>query len=504
MPTAPIFLTLFSAALYALSFPPLSFWPFAWIALVPFFVALAQVRPFAAGGYGMIWGVMMVCGFGWYFPEMVTNYFGSSRVVGWLLLIAAGGGLFGVYFAVFAAWFSWLAAHQVATPLWIGLGWGACEFARANCFWGNPFALLGYSQVALTPLMQIADATGPYGVGALVAAANAYLAGIFAVRLRARHPLLSLAGLVLVLGATLGYGEWRLAQNFLTGDALPVAVIQGGIARELRWNPEHREANLGHYLALTREVARARPRLIFWPENAVDFYLQEQVPESLQIFHTARDLQTNLILGGPSYGHGITGRYYHNSVFLIRRGKLAGRYDKIRLLPFAETDEWRTIFSREPLNYKPGRLPRPLRVDDIRFGVFLCFEAIYPDLVRAFALQGAEVFVNPSNDDWFGSAAPAQHQLDIATVRAIENRRYLVRPTATGFSAIIDPYGRTVVRSGFGAPEVLTASVYPSRISTPYQQWGDTAAWSAVMLVAFVSFFLLLTKNDKTDEGDKS
>jgi len=176
-------------------------------------------------------------------------------------------------------------------------------------------------------------------------------------------------------------------------------------------------------------------------------------------------------------------------VFLIRRGKLAGRYDKIRLLPFAEEAEFGGRFSQEQLTYEPGRHPHMLRAGDVRVGAFLCFEAMYPDLVRGFALQGAEVLANPSNDDWFGNAAPARHQLDIATVRAIENRRYLVRPTATGFSAIIDPYGHAVVLSGFGTPEVLTGSIRPSQTQTPYQRWGDAAAWIAVGFAIAVSLY---------------
>jgi apolipoprotein N-acyltransferase len=420
---------------------------------------------------------------------MLTNYFGLSPLVSWVGLVAVGIGLTGVYYGAFAAWLSWLAHRQAASPLVVAAGWGVCEFARANLLIGNPWALSGYSQVALTRLMQIADATGPYGVGMLIAAVNACLAGLFTPALRGRRPLHSCVGIATIGVATLLYGEWRLSQTFVSGEPIEVAVIQGAIERQLRWDPEHREANLGRYLTLTKEVALARPRLIFWPENAVDFYLQEDVPEREAVLSVARDLRADLILGGPYYGYGVSHVYYHNSVFLIRRGKLAGRYDKIRLLPFAETDQFRELFSRAPLNYKPGRRPHALRSADIRIGAFVCFEAMYPDLVQGFALQGAEVLANPSNDDWFDHAAPARHQLDIATVRAIENRRYLVRPTAAGFSAIIDPYGRAVALSGFATPEVLTASVYPSRARTLYQRWGDAAAWIAVAFVTTVSLF---------------
>jgi apolipoprotein N-acyltransferase len=434
---------------------------------------------------------------------MLTNYFGVSGVVGWVGLLVAGVGLAGMYSGAFALWLSWMARRRLVFPWLVAAAWGTCEFARANPFIGTPWALVGYSQTSWTRLMQIADATGPYGVGMLIAAVNACLAGAITPLLRGRRFAVSCVLVGVAMGGALIYGEWRLTQTFASGDPVPVAVVQGAIERKLRWDPERREANLGLYFALTKETAPVHPRLIFWPENAVDFYLQEAVPESEAVLRITRDLGTSLILGGPYYGHGVTGRYYHNSVFLIRKGRMTDRYDKIRLLPFAETGQFKEIFPKKPLNLKPGRRFQTLRAEDLRVGAFICFEAMYPDLVRSFALQGAEVLVNPSNDDWFDSAASARHQLDIAAVRAIENRRYLIRPTATGFSAIIDPYGRTVVRSGFGAPEVLTASVYPSRVRTPYQQWGDATAWGAVMFVAFASLFLLLTKDDKNDEGGK-
>jgi apolipoprotein N-acyltransferase len=420
---------------------------------------------------------------------MLADYFEFSPVIGWAGLLAIGVGLASIYYSAFAAWLSWLVHRQAATPVLIAAGWGVCEFARANLLIGNPWALSGYSQVAMTRLMQIADATGPYGVGILIAAVNACLAGLFMPALRGRSLPFSIMGVSIVFVSALLYGEWRLSQTFTAGESVKVAVIQGAIERQFRWNPEHREANLGYYLALTQEVAQAHPRLIFWPENAVDFYLQDEIPERESVLDMTRDLSVDLILGGPHYEYGVSGVHYHNSVFLVRRGRLAGRYDKIHLLPFAEEDRSRKLLFWERLNYQPGRRPHTLRTGDIRVGAFVCFEAMYPEVARDFALQGAEVLANPSNDDWFGSATPARHQLDIASVRAIENRRYLVRPTAAGFSAIIDPYGRTAVLSGFGTPEVLIASVYPSRARTPYQRWGDAAAWGAAAFAIVMSLY---------------
>ncbi len=493
----PFLLTVLSALLYALSFPPVSFFPLAWVALVPFFLSASMVRPIYAAGYGILWGILAAYGVGWWFPEMLAHYFAVSLLVGWLGFFAMSIVLAGVYYGAFAAWLSWLAHRQAANPLVIAAGWGTCEFARANLLVGNPWALSVYSQVPLPWLMQLADATGPYGIGMLIGAVNALVAGLCLPALRGGRAAISSIGIVAVFGFAFLYGEWRLSQTFATSEPVEVAVIQGAIERQSRWNPEHRTASLDRYLALTKEVAATRPRLIFWPEYAVDFYLQEEVPERQALLSMTRDLGADLILGGPSYGYGVSDLFYRNSVFLLRRGRLTGRYDKIRLLPFAEEAEFGRRLFQEQLTYEPGRRLHTLQAGDAQIGAFVCFEAMYPDLARTLALQGAEVFTNPANDDWFGYAAPAQHHLDIATVRAIENRRYLVRPTTTGYSAIIDPHGQTVVRSSFGTPAVLTGAIRLSQAQTPYQRWGDATAWIAVVWVTAVSLYHLKWRKRK-------
>src|SRR5712692_1023270 len=240
----PFLLTVFSALLYALSFPPFSVFPLVWVALVPFFLAASMVRPRSAAACGVLWGVVAAYGVGWWFPGMLAHYFGFPIVVGWVGFFAVGIGLAGIYFGAFAAWLSWLARRQAASPLLLAAGWGACEFARANLLIGNPWALSGYSQVALTQLIQIADVTGPYGVGLLIAAVNACLAGLFIPALRGRRLAVSFVGTAAACGAALLYGEWRLSQTFAAGEPVEVAVIQGAIERQFRGSPEHRTANL--------------------------------------------------------------------------------------------------------------------------------------------------------------------------------------------------------------------------------------------------------------------
>jgi apolipoprotein N-acyltransferase len=481
--SATLALTLLSAGLYAASFPPLSLAPLAWVALAPFFAAVALVRPRRAAVLGCVWGMTVAYGVAWWLPAMVSGYFEASRLVGWSVFLAISVGLAGWYFAAFAAWLSALARRGVAGPLTAAVGWGACEFARSRLLVGNPWALAGYSQVSFASLTQIADTTGPYGVGMLLAGVNAAVAAAVVPGLRGRKPLRSVIALVVALVATLAYGQWRLGQEFGTGPRLRVALVQGAVPARFRWQPEFRAASVARYLALTDQAAAGGPQLVVWPENAIDFYVQERSPEAEAVLARSRDLDADLIVNGPRYDFEGERTLYHNSVFVLRHGRIAAQHDKIRLLPVAEGEGPGGFLARDT-NYSPGTRPELLEAAGVRVGSLVCFEAMYPELVRRFTDLGAELLVNVSNDVWFGAAAAARHHLDIASVRAIENRRYLLRATSTGYSAIVDPHGRILAGSPLDEPAVVSDTIQASAGRTPYQNVGDLAAWLAVLIAA--------------------
>jgi apolipoprotein N-acyltransferase len=476
-------LTLLSAALYAASFPPLSLAPLAWVALAPFFAAVALVRPRQAAVLGCVWGVAAAYGVAWWLPAMVSGYFQVSRVVGWLVFLAISVTLAGWYFAAFAAWLSALARRGVAGPLTVAVGWGVCEFARSRLLVGNPWALAGYSQVSFPSLMQIADVTGPYGVGMLVAGVNAAAAGAVVSGLRGRRPLRSAFVLVFALGAALGYGQWRLGQEFGSGPRLRVALVQGAIPARFRWQPGFRAASMDRYLALSDDAAAEGPQLVVWPENAIDFYLQEPIPEAQAVLARSRALHADLIVNGPRYDFEGERTVYRNTVFVLHDGRIAARHDKLRLLPVAEGQGPGGLFARDT-SYTPGRHSELLEAAGARIGSLVCFEVMYPELVRPFTDLGADLLVNVSNDVWFGAAAGARHHLDIASVRAIENRRYLLRATSTGYSAIVDPHGQILTQSPLDEPAIVSGSIELSSHPTPYQRVGDLAAWLAVLTAA--------------------
>jgi apolipoprotein N-acyltransferase len=478
---------LLSAVLYGALLPPWSLAPVAWVALVPFFAAAALVSPLRAAALGLLWTLAGTLFVAWWFPSMLERFFGVSPVVAWVGLFGLGVVVNGAPYAALAAFVSWLSRRGRASPLLLAAAWGLAEYARANGWIANPFAMLAYSQYD-TPFVQLADLAGPYGIGMLVAGVGAALAALAVPGLRSRRPLRDLAIAALAVAAAWGYGSVRLGQSFGEGEPLRVAVVQGAIARELEWNRGTRDANLDTYLELTRSVADARPDVVFWPEYAVDFYLSERTAWRERLFANVRAVGADFVVGAAHYELGPQRTHYYNSVFIIdRAGHVADRYDKTRLVPFSEYGPLGDWLRAKTAIYDAGGRVGVLSARRARVGAFVCGEALFPDVARAQSLAGAEILANPSNDYWFGHPAALAHQFRIASLRAIENRRYLVRPTATGVSAIVDPHGRTLARSAIGEPAVLEAEVRPSRATTLYQQTGDAAVAAALILVVFGS-----------------
>jgi apolipoprotein N-acyltransferase len=167
-------------------------------------------------------------------------------------------------------------------------------------------------------------------------------------------------------------------------------------------------------------------------------------------------------------------------VFLIRDGAIAGRYDKVQLLPWAE--RLAPGQHADPLGvfYTPGEGQEPLRTHVATVAPFLCFEAMYPELLLPAVAGGVDLLANLSNDTWFGARAPARLHLDMAAMRAIEARRYLLRAASTGYSAIIDPHGRIREISGYEEPAVLATVVHASTATSPYRRWGGAVPWLAL------------------------
>ena len=473
-----------SALLYAALLPLRAGALLSFFALVPLLVACAGTSPLRALALGAAFGALGTFGVAWWFPGMSERYFGASPAVAWLGLVALGL-LDALPCALFAGWVA-LAAHRGrATPLRVGAAWALAELARSYGPVPNPYALLGYAQHG-TAFAQAADVAGPWGVGALVAAANAALAAQLAPALAGNRPRRALAVGAALLLLAFGYGELRLAQHFGDGEPLHVALVQGAVARGAQWDRATRDANLAHYLALHAQATRAPVELVFWPEYAVDFYLSEETLERARLLDGVRAGGADVVLGGSRYEFAGDRTRYFNSVFAIDGdGRLRLRsYDKQRLVPFAEYAPLGDWLRSDSAMYAPGKGPRVLETRRARIGAFVCAEALHPEIARELSRAGAELLANPANDYWFGAREPQAEQLVSAAFRAIENRRYLVRATSTGISAVIDPQGRVVAQSEGAGPEIVTASVERAHAVTPYQRAGDAGV---AVLCAFAA-----------------
>ncbi len=477
---APPAAAMASALLYTGAFPPFDAYPLAWVALAPLLAALTRVRPLAGAGLGLLFSVLAGALLSPWLPGMIAEFFDVSAP---LAALATCGVLLvsGVPYAGFGLLVAWSARRGAFNPALVAAGWGACEFARAYGVVENPWALLAHSQAPWLRIVQSADLFGAIGLGMLIAAVNGTLAGVLAPEFRSPRWAHQAIATFACFVAALVYGGARLDQDFGSGEPIAVALVQGAVEPERRFRREFRADNLERYLALTTLAARAEVDLILWPEFSVEFPLAAEPELRARIGRAAGESGAELLFGAPHFRHRLLVREELNSAFLVREGRIVDRYDKIRLMPFSETRPRWVPIGRD--RYRPGLELRPLRSEAAALGVLLCSEAMHAPHVRRLVAAGAELLVNPSNDDWFRSRGAAEQQLAMAVFRAVENRRVVLRPSTSGRSAIVDAHGQVLALAPYGEPAVIQARVRRSRARTLYQRVADALPGPAAGLV---------------------
>ena len=244
--------------------------------------------------------------------------------------------------------------------------------------------------------------------------------------------------------------------------------------------------------------APGTPGLILWPESPAPFFATDLHVRST-LANMARATDSYIIAGTLGIEHaGDPARQpdiYNSASVIAPNGAWTGRYDKIHLVPFGEYVPFEKLFSfASGLTHQVGTFARgksrmPLQVGDAQVGTFICYEAIFPDEVRQFARNGAELFVNISNDGWYGEGgAPWQH-LNMARMRAVENDRWLLRDTNTGITAVIDPFGRVVAEAPRNQRTQLQAAYSLVETTTFYTRHGD---WFPLLCAIITLLGLLL------------
>jgi apolipoprotein N-acyltransferase len=255
-------------------------------------------------------------------------------------------------------------------------------------------------------------------------------------------------------------------------------VVQPNIDTEMTWTTDTlRETE--QRLALLSSASGAS--VVLWPEVPAPFYPSDAAFREYMA-QIAERSKTHFLLGVVDYNSAR--EPLNSAVMLSPSGQVLDRYDKINLVPFGEFIPplfgWVNRITHEVGDFVPGNRVVVFPVNDHRVGAFICYESALPGFVRQFVRAGAGVLVNLSNDGYFGHSEAHDQHLAIVRMRAAENRRWIIRATNDGITAVIDPRGRVTERL---QPFVETAGMmrygYVSE-QTPYTRYGDWFAWGCL------------------------
>ena len=478
----------------------------------PLLVALAATPRFPspaarplrrAGQLGLLTGVVYFTGTLYWITRVMAVYGGLQTWVAVLVNAAliAYLALFPALFAVLMRRF--VLANGPTALLAAPVVWVTTEVGRTYVMTGFPWVLLGYSQASVLPIAQFASLFGVYGVSMLLCAVSASLA-LLAVgregrRIRMWHPasagLVSVAATFAIVLVVAVWGSRRAATAAWTreGEPIRVGLIQGNVDQGEKWDATRAAAIFQDYLRLTRRSLGEGAQLVLWPESSTPFYFEEDQAAADQVRTLARQARVPILVGSDQIdwrvdnGRRVPSKYF-NAAFLVRAdGSTAAVYRKMHLVPFGEyVPLKRLLFFAAPLveavsDFSAGDKAELLPLDGHRISTAICYEIVYPNLVRQFVAGGSELLTTITNDAWFGrTSAPYQH-FEQASMRAIEEGRYLVRSANTGISGIVDPYGRVLERTSIYQQAVLVGEARFLRTSTFYARHGDVLAYACML-----------------------
>jgi apolipoprotein N-acyltransferase len=282
-------------------------------------------------------------------------------------------------------------------------------------------------------------------------------------------------------------------------------VIQGNILQHEKWDPALRDPIIGRYAALTRQAVERGATLVLWPEASLPVYFEDDPIRAAVIRRLAREYNITMLIGSdqlerirPEAAPEDPDNKNYNAAFLVKPdGTTAAVYRKMHLVPFGEyVPLQRILFFVGPIveavsSFTPGTEATLLPVDGHRISTAICYEVIYGSLIREFVVNGSEMLTTITNDAWYGRSSAAYQHWDQASLRAIENGRFLARAANTGVSGFVDPYGRVLEKSALFEQAVLVQDLRFLQDRTVYSRTGDLVAW---LSLAFTAAALLASR----------
>ncbi len=483
----------------------------AWFAPVCLVLCVEGLRPGRAALWGFAAGtVAHAAVLHWIYVVTVT-YGHAAPVVGVVAPLGLGAYV-GLFTAAFGAALARFAQAGGLTALTVAVLWTCLDHLRSFFLTGFPWATLGYAQHENPVLMALAPVTGVYGLS--FATVLVGIAGLRAVRAWRMGQSVSRSDALAVLATSIvcaGLYWGNAVEEDPAARRVSVAVVQGNIDQGVKWSPKWAERTLDTYESLSRRAASEGAEIILWPETAVPGSIDREAIVRDRLEELARSTGTTLVVGGV----GIEGqrppvKFFDSAYVFDPTGELVTRYDKSHLVPFGEYVPLRDLIGLfvsavargiAPDNVTAGEGPRALSMPPgalvvgaplVSAGVPICYELLFPDLVRRFVGDGAGVLFAITNDAWYGRTGAPFQFLAITALRSAESRVWTARAANTGVSGFIDPRGRVVVATQIFEPAVQVARIPvegPKR-STFYVRHGDRFAqlcWFALLIVGVAS-----------------
>lgn len=518
-------LTALSAILLVLPFHFGEFWLLAFFAFIPYFFVLENQSSADAFKTSYTFGFLFFALLGFWLTLVSLPGF---------VLMAAYLALYFAFFGMASAAFLSQSQTKIRALFFIPAFWVISEYLRGWIISGIPWSLLAYSQWKNILFIQIADVTGAWGVSFFVLLVNLLLFKSLRLFVRQEkaedNPLVSgpdrmrrLGVLAAILAAVLfsvcAYGAVVLGQRdafYRNGQEkakLRVAVVQGNIPQEQKWDAQVKAIIFEKYKRLTFMSAVEKSDLIVWPETSFPGYLEDEPIMALQLRNLVRQSRTEVLVGAPTIGDIDRGlRFYNSAILYNSDGEERARYNKVHLVPFGEFIPFEPVFGILRNFVHIGRFShgKEKTIFEIKsryqktnikakFGVLICYEDIFPGLVRDFCQNGADFLINMTNDAWFGkTTAPYQHA-QASIFRAVENRVNIVRATNTGFSCFISPEGRILSRVQDKGEEIFVTGhkgqdLILRKTKSFYTRFGD-------IFVFFTLFLSILAYKENSKQN---
>lgn len=511
VPFVPFLLACLTGILIIISFPKASLWFCAWIAFIPLLYAVKNTDLKQSFLIGCVSGFAASVGiFYWIVVAVVSD--GNSIVLG-ILCLCALSAYMALYYGVFALTFSWgvrqnssLCLSVYGASLWVVL-----EYVRMYLFTGFPWLLLGYSQWQKLPLIQIASVGGVYAVSFLIIWGNIVIFLLLQeknyMKLRC---IINTAVFVLCISFTLLLGKISITRNMIgsSKNFLSFSLLQGNIDQYRKWDNAYENDIAGSYAGLTGKAALHSPDLIIWPETAFPGFFEE-IDKRNWLDNLVKSSKTSHLVSAASE---MDGKFYNSSFLLTSEAKLAGRYDKKHLVLFGEKVPFQKLLGRfiSVLNKLGGftegqgnsvvafkkNVGSNTDTVTLYLGISICFEAIFPALIRQSVRDGAQVLINVTNDAWYLKTAAAYQHLIMNVFRAVENNRFLLRSANTGITAVIGPTGAIIAQTELFETTLLNGVCSMDSSQTFYTRWGDLFVYGCLIFLS-VPVLVRIYKNKK-------